>query len=150
MAEGRRKKSGCCTRHPVACGVCLLVTAAISLAVVVGAAVGIRPVLHNVFEDGVDKVYTCTCVHVQSLFLGCKYCLRNEVTVQPEVRTFRHLSFRICPLIRGAIIWGNQIMQIGEILVCYRIRHCFLAAPTVQKPPNTCILGTVVIMSGRG
>lgn len=54
MAEGKSKKSGCCTRHPIACGVCLLVAAAISLGVA-GTAIGIRPVLHKMFKDTVDK-----------------------------------------------------------------------------------------------
>lgn len=55
MACGGDNKPGCCTRHPIACGVCLVVTAAISLAVV-GTAVGVLPNLHKLFVDIVDKV----------------------------------------------------------------------------------------------
>ena len=55
MAEGAEKKPGCCRRHPVACGVTLLVVGAVSLAVV-GAAIGIHPFLQKTFKDTVEKV----------------------------------------------------------------------------------------------
>ena len=55
MAGQSEKKGGCCRRHPVACGVTLLVVGFVSLGVV-GAAIGLRPVLDKVFKDTVDKV----------------------------------------------------------------------------------------------
>jgi lysosome membrane protein 2 len=54
MASGREKPRGCCRRHPVACGVTLLVVAAVSLGVL-GAALGIRSFLNQTFLDTVDK-----------------------------------------------------------------------------------------------
>ena len=54
-AGGEGKKRGCCRRHPVACGVTLLVVGVVSLGVV-GAALGIRPYLNKTFTDTVDKV----------------------------------------------------------------------------------------------
>jgi lysosome membrane protein 2 len=54
MAGENGKKRGCCRRHPVACGVTLLVVGFVSLAVV-GAAIGLRPFLNKTFMDTVDK-----------------------------------------------------------------------------------------------
>ena len=57
MAGQNGKKGGCCRRHPVACGVTLVVVGFISLGVV-GAAIGLRPFLQKTFTDTVDKVRT--------------------------------------------------------------------------------------------
>ena len=57
MAGGREKSKGCCRRHPVACGVTLLVVACLSLAVL-GVAVGIRSYLNETFVHTVDMVRT--------------------------------------------------------------------------------------------
>ena len=72
-AGGREKARSCCRRHPVACGVTLLIVAALSLAVV-GVALGIRSYLDQTFHDTVDQVllyatsqltswYRYTCTH---------------------------------------------------------------------------------------
>ena len=55
MAEEGRKKPGCCRRHPVACGVTLLVVGALGLAVV-GVALGVHPTLKSVFKKTVNEV----------------------------------------------------------------------------------------------
>ena len=67
MAGENGKKRGCCRRHPVACGVTLLVVGFVSLAVV-GAAIGLRPFLNKTFMDTVDKVMirTSHVLHVVS------------------------------------------------------------------------------------
>ncbi|CAI8026532.1 Lysosome membrane protein 2, partial [Geodia barretti] len=54
VARGRDKARGCCRRHPVACGVTLLVVASLSLAVL-GVALGIRSYLDQTFRDTVDQ-----------------------------------------------------------------------------------------------
>ena len=53
--RNRRCGAGCCGKHPVACGVTLLVVGLVSLGVV-GTAIGIRPYLHKTFRDTVNKV----------------------------------------------------------------------------------------------
>ena len=55
MAEEGRKKPGCCRRHPVACGVTLLVVGALGLAVV-GVALGVHPTLKSMFKKTVNEV----------------------------------------------------------------------------------------------
>ena len=57
VAGGGKKARGCCRRHPVGCGVTLLVVASLSLAVV-GVALGIRSYLDKTFQDTVDQVYS--------------------------------------------------------------------------------------------
>ena len=57
MAAANQKRRGCCRRHPVACGVTLLVAVALSLAVL-GVALGIRSYLNQTFLDTVHQVYT--------------------------------------------------------------------------------------------
>ena len=53
---GERKKSGsCCRRHPVACGVTLVVVGLVSLGVM-ATALGLRPFLQKTFKDTVNKV----------------------------------------------------------------------------------------------
>ena len=55
MAEGGKKKPGCCRRHPVACGVTLLIIATLGL-VTLAVALGVHQTLKNMFTDTVDKV----------------------------------------------------------------------------------------------
>ena len=64
----RQRKGGCCRRHPVACGVTLLVVAAVSLSVL-ATALGIRSYLDQTFRETVDKVRTnanthSLCIHI--------------------------------------------------------------------------------------
>ena len=65
VTRGREKARGCCRRHPVACGVTLLVVASLSLAVL-GVALGIRSYLDQTFRDTVDQVLLCATSQLTS------------------------------------------------------------------------------------
>ena len=55
MAEEEGREPGCCRRHPVACGVTLLLVGVLGLAVV-GVALGVHPTLKSMFKKTVNEV----------------------------------------------------------------------------------------------